>query len=75
VGDKPDIAAHYTSGGLLDRLRAALVSDGADPDHPTIEELAPYDQFHGRGMEATLDAAALVEPSPGDHMLVHWPVH
>ena len=32
----PDVSAHYTSGHLLERLRAALVADGVDPDHPTI---------------------------------------
>ena len=47
------IAAHYTSGTLLERLNASLADDGADPAHPTMEALAPYDQFHGRGLEAT----------------------
>ncbi|MEY2686846.1 MAG: hypothetical protein RL375_1044 [Pseudomonadota bacterium] len=56
-----DIADHYSSGTtrapLLDRLLAALVADGADPQRPTIDTLAPYDQFHGRGLEATRDIA------------------
>ena len=54
------IAAHYTSGTLLQRLNAELVSDGADPAHPTMEALAPYDQFHGRGLEATEEVAGLL---------------
>jgi hypothetical protein len=51
------IVEHYATSGLLARLEAALRADGADPAHPTIEALAPYDQFHGRGLEATKDSA------------------
>jgi hypothetical protein len=47
-----EIAAHYTRGNLLVRLNAALLEDGVDPAEPTVETLAPYDQFHGRGLEA-----------------------
>ncbi len=56
-------------GDLLARLDAALADDGADPAHPTIELLAPYDQFHGRGLEATVEAAAMMQAAPGDHLL------
>lgn len=64
-----EIAAHYTRGNLLTRLNAALVEDGADPARPTLETLAPYDQFHGRGLEATLEIAELMTAGPGTHML------
>ena len=57
-----DVAAHYTSGDLLARLEARLREDGHDPAHPTAEALAPYDHFHGRGLEATKDMG---EPAPG----------
>jgi ubiquinone/menaquinone biosynthesis C-methylase UbiE len=63
------IVEHYATSGLLARLEAALRADGADPAHPTIEALAPYDQFHGRGLEATEDMAAFVEVLPTDHLL------
>lgn len=64
-----EISAHYSRGNLLTRLNAALIEDGVDPDRPTMEALAPYDQFHGRGLEATLEIAELMEASPGDHIL------
>jgi len=68
-----NVADHYTSGTLLTRLNAALVDDGADPAHPTMETLAPYDQFHGRGLEATEEIAALLEArmklGPADRLL------
>lgn len=64
-----DIAAHYSRGQLLARLSAALKDDGVDPNHPTMEALAPYDQFHGRGLEATVEVAGLIEADPADHLL------
>jgi ubiquinone/menaquinone biosynthesis C-methylase UbiE len=63
------ITDHYTRGNLLERLRAALRGDGVDPDRPTMEQLAPYDQFHGRGEEATADAASIMPAKAGDHLL------
>ena len=64
-----NIADHYSSGTLLKRLNAALVDDGADPAHPTMDSLAPYDQFHGRGLEATEQIASMLEVAPKDHLL------
>lgn len=63
------VAAHYARGDLLERLAAALLEDGADPARPTLEALAPYDQFHGRGIEATADAAAMLAIRASDHLL------
>ena len=63
------VVEHYGTGALLARLESALRADGADPAHPTIEALAPYDQFHGRGLEATEDMAALVDVRQTDHLL------
>lgn len=67
--ERDDVAAHYTGGNLLERLNAALRDDGVDPERPSMEALAPYDQFHGRGLEATAEVADLVQPAPNDHIL------
>ncbi len=64
-----EISGHYSRGSLLERLRAALVAEGINPDHPTIEALAPFDHFHGRGLEATEELAASLTVSPTDHVL------
>jgi ubiquinone/menaquinone biosynthesis C-methylase UbiE len=64
-----DVASHYSRGKLLSRLKAALRDDGADPDQPTIEALAPYDQFHSRGLEATIEMVTLIRAGAGDHIL------
>ena len=64
-----DISAHYARGDLMGRLRAALLADGFDPDRPTLEALAPYDHFHGRGLEATEELADLLTVALDDHIL------
>lgn len=65
----PDIAGHYTRGDLLARLGAALRADGADPDRPTMAALAPYDHFHGRGIEATAALFDDLQPLASGHAL------
>jgi cyclopropane fatty-acyl-phospholipid synthase-like methyltransferase len=69
MADEQRISSHYSSGTLMARLRAALAAEGIDPDRPTVEQLYPFDHFHGRGLEATQQAANLVEPTPADHLL------
>lgn len=64
-----EVTAHYSRGDLLARLNAALTEDGVDPKHPSMEALAPYDQFHGRGLEATMEIAGLMQAGPGNHVL------
>ena len=64
-----DVSRHYSRGELLDRLSAALVQDGVDPRHPDMESLAPYDQFHGRGLEATVEIANLLDVAADDRIL------
>ena len=64
-----EISRHYTNGALLARLEARLREDGFDPARPTFESLAPYDHFHGRGVEATEDMANRLEVDATDHVL------
>ena len=64
-----EISRHYTRGDLLARLEARLREDGFDLARPTFEALAPYDHFHGRGLEATEEMANLLEVSATAHVL------
>lgn len=64
-----EITSHYARDDLLERLRAALVEDGVDPDHPDIEALAHYDHFHSRGLEATREIADALDIAPTDDLL------
>ncbi|MFT5172272.1 MAG: ubiquinone/menaquinone biosynthesis C-methylase UbiE [Gammaproteobacteria bacterium] len=63
------IADYYTSDSLWQRLSAALASDGVDPLNPSLQALAPYDHFHGRGLEATQSLAVGLEIAPSDRIL------
>ena len=67
MGATSNISAHYTSGDLAQRLQSALADDGIDS--PTIETLAPYDQFHGRGLEATSEIADGLSVATADDLL------
>jgi ubiquinone/menaquinone biosynthesis C-methylase UbiE len=64
-----DVSRHYSRGDLLERLYAALGEDGVDRGRASIETLAPYDQFHGRGLEATVAIADALEIGASDHLL------
>jgi len=64
-----DVSSHYSRGHLRDRLYAGLSEDGIDPGHLSIEALAPYDQFHGRGLEATVEIADQLPVKASDHLL------
>jgi SAM-dependent methyltransferase len=63
------VSAHYSRGELRERLYASLVEDGVDPHQPSLEALAPYDQFHGRGLEATVEMAEALAIRAADHIL------
>ncbi|MCA9860989.1 MAG: class I SAM-dependent methyltransferase [Thermomicrobiales bacterium] len=63
------IASHYTSEDALERIDRHLREQGLDPAHPTLESLAPYDNFHSRGLAATLDLIALADFPAGARVL------
>jgi len=59
----PEVAEHYRreAGDLGNRILAALQAAGKDIDHLTPDDLAPVDQFHTRGLAATVDLATLLK--------------
>jgi len=54
-----DLAGHYAHGALAQAINQALAAAGKDPDRLTPADLAPVDEFHIGGGEAT---AALFAP-------------
>ncbi|HEX6363657.1 MAG TPA: methyltransferase domain-containing protein, partial [Albitalea sp.] len=60
------VTAHYGRPDLLDAIDAALRAAGKDPDRLTPPDLAPVDEFHLRGREATLELARLAQPAHGE---------
>ena len=64
-----EVATHYTG---LERTRAildALHAAGLDPDRLGIEDLAPVDEFHIRGREATRDLGQALGIGADQHVL------
>jgi sarcosine/dimethylglycine N-methyltransferase len=63
------IEEHYASEGITERVLAALrAANGADVPI-TPDTLAPIDHFHGRGVIATEELAALLRPRASDNLL------
>jgi sarcosine/dimethylglycine N-methyltransferase len=50
---------HYRATGLTERLKTALTAFGPDDQRLTPQQLATLDQFHTRGLAATVDLAKL----------------
>ena len=69
MADERSVQAHYRAVGLLDRIVAGLREAGKDPDAPTVDDLAPADEFHSAGRAATKDLAALAALKPGTRVL------
>ena len=51
------VAEHYRRANLGAVILAALDAAGKDIDHLTPDDLAPIDELHSRGREATIDLA------------------
>lgn len=70
---KPDgvqaIEAYWGRDGLGQAILDALVASGASLERPTIDDLAPLDQFHGGGKQATTRLARLGGLGPGTRVL------
>jgi ubiquinone/menaquinone biosynthesis C-methylase UbiE len=63
------VAQHYGTAGIAERALATLRAANG-PDAPvTPDALAPLDHFHGRGVVATGELVALLQPQAGEHLL------
>ena len=63
------IASHYRKPELLKAIVEGLEQAGADPDAPSIEDLAPVDEFHTAGRMTTLKALSMTPIEAGMHVL------
>jgi ubiquinone/menaquinone biosynthesis C-methylase UbiE len=63
------VTAHYSRNDLTTRLRSALTAAGLEHGPLSIEQLAPLDQFHSRGLAATIELAKILKPAPGTAVL------
>jgi SAM-dependent methyltransferase len=64
-----DVAGHYGSSGIAERILAALKAVNGAEAPVTVEALSVLDHFHGRGIVATKELIELLKPQPGEHIL------
>ena len=64
-----NIQGHYNRQGLDEAILAALTAAGKDISHLKLEDLAPVDEFHIRGREATRELASQVKLSSNHKVL------
>ncbi len=63
------VCDHYTQQALETTILDAIVAAGKDLDRLSIEDLAPIDQFHIRGRNATIGLASDLELDRNMHVL------
>jgi ubiquinone/menaquinone biosynthesis C-methylase UbiE len=64
-----EISQHYGIPGVLESILEALRADGKNLDNLTPADLAPVDELHIRGREATVELAELAGIHAGMHVL------
>src|ERR1700733_1078706 len=69
IDTAPKVREHYNSSGLTDRIKSTLTTIVPDGQPLTVDELAPLDQFHIRGMLASTELASAAGVSPSTHVL------
>src|SRR5258708_17875488 len=63
------VAQHYTHGSLERAILDALTQSRKDPDRLTPQDLAPVDEFHIGGRQATAEFAVRLGFAPGADLL------
>ena len=69
MSSETKVAGHYTRGGLEETILKAVARMGLDSDHLNALDLAPADEFHVGGLDATRELAAQMELAPGLRIL------
>jgi SAM-dependent methyltransferase len=68
-GTPDDVATHYGTDGLLDRILKAFAQAGKDIDKLSIHDLGLVDEFHSRRRRATEELARMLAPVATDHVI------
>ena len=63
------VTDHYRHGALEEALLKGLAAAGKDLNKITPDDLAPADEFHMGGRQATVDFANEFAPAAGTHLL------
>ena len=60
---------HYTRSNLENTILTALQNAGKNIEQLTVDDLAPVDEMHTRGREATANIASLLNIQPNSYVL------
>jgi len=63
------IVDNYSSGELLNSIRQGVTALGKTTDTLTLDDLAPVEEFHIGGRQATGDLLDQINLGPQDHLL------
>jgi ubiquinone/menaquinone biosynthesis C-methylase UbiE len=63
------VAGHYERDDLVGAIRQRLKAAGLEGKTVSVEDLAPLDQFHSRGLEATVEMAGRLKIGPATEVL------
>jgi ubiquinone/menaquinone biosynthesis C-methylase UbiE len=69
MSNNKDVSDHYTHGNLLEAILSSIAKLGQTVDNVTIEDLAPVDEFHIGGRQATEHFLSQLDFSEQDHVL------
>jgi SAM-dependent methyltransferase len=67
--DGKSISDHWASGDVYARILDAMKLASLSPETVTVEQLAPVDHFHARGLAATVELADVLPIQAGHHIL------
>jgi MPBQ/MSBQ methyltransferase len=69
MGTAADVTGHYTRGDLLRAILDGLAATGADQAELDPDDLAPVDEFHIGGRQATVELVDQLDLRPGLRVL------
>ena len=69
VADRYKLERHYGGSGLVAKLDAALSEAGLASKRLSPIDLAPLDQFHARGLAATIELAEMAAVRSGERVI------
>lgn len=67
--DTGSVADHYTHGSLLDTIQSRLQAMGKSTSTVKLDDLAPIDEFHIGGRQASIDFLGQLNLDPATHAL------
>jgi ubiquinone/menaquinone biosynthesis C-methylase UbiE len=69
MSTQQEVSAHYTHGDLIAAIRDGIATLGKSTDSLTIDDLAPIDEFHIGGRQASEHFLDQLELTPEKHVL------